>query len=203
MAKRDADRARVEAKAAARDATKARRDATGRESDSSPSEGTACSPRDPSTKRPCLQASTVKYLRHKISAAQFHEGVRRKTKGGRKAEEALVAKLARGMPEDKAWALMDAHRKWKRAERLDNKSLRESRRAKTASGRRVQSGESSAEEEEQDDRWGCASIRRHVHSSALIVQPDQHVSRGFGKTPFVEKRRGFGRQGFSPATLQV
>lgn len=134
-AKRDVERARAEeAEATAREEAKAgRRATTGRESGS-------------------LQSSTVKYIRDKISAEQFHEEMLRTMKRGGKVEEAVVAKVARGMPEDKSWALMDAHRKWKRAERLNKTSFRESRRAKVASKEGAGSGEVSAERGGRNDR---------------------------------------------------
>ena len=110
-----------------------------------------CRPRGTGAESACLQSLTVQYLRGKISAEQFHH-VFRKVKEGGKVEEAVVAKVARGMPEDKAWALMDAHRKWKRAERLNKESFKKSRRAKVISGRRANSGEFSIERGGEDDR---------------------------------------------------
>lgn len=94
----------------------------------------------------------MKYIRDKISAEQFHEEMLRTMKRGGKVEEAVVAKVARGMPEDKSWALMDAHRKWKRAERLNKTSFRESRRAKVAFKEGAGSGEVSAERGGRNDR---------------------------------------------------
>lgn len=44
------------------------------------------------------------------------------------AGDAIVAKVARGMPEDKAWALMEAHRRRRHEERLNKKRFRKLRR---------------------------------------------------------------------------
>lgn len=153
VAIRDAERARVEAKTTEREGAKARRAAAGIESDNFPAEETSCSPFDPGAESACLQPSTVKYLRDKISAGQFYEEMIGEMKGGGKVvEEAVIAKVARGMPEDKAWALLDAHRKWKREERLNKTRFRNSRRAKAVSGRRSNTGELSVEQGEEDDR---------------------------------------------------
>lgn len=128
------ERERAEAETAAREEAKAGRGATtGREGDG-------------------LHSSTVKYIRDKISAKQFHGEMLRAMKRGGKVEESVVAKVARGMPEDKSWALMDAHRKWKRAERLNKKSFTESRRAMAVSTRRANSGNLSAMQGGENDR---------------------------------------------------
>eukprot|EP00903_Cladosiphon_okamuranus_P006797 g6625.t1 len=130
MARHSVERVSVDAEASARAEARVE---TGRESDGFPAEGTSCTRPAPGAESVFLQSSTVKYLRDKISAEQFHETLRKMTGGG-KVGEAIVAKVARGMPEDKAWALMEAHRKWKSEERLSKESFRKSRRARVVSG---------------------------------------------------------------------
>lgn len=145
MVKRNVERASVEAKTSARE--EARAD-TGRGSKAFPAEETSCARLAPGTESVPLQSLTVQYFRDTISAEQFHEAFR-KMKGGGKVEEAVVAKLARGMPEDKAWALMEAHRKWKRVERLNKENFRASRRAQVVSSN---IGELPVNQAGEDDR---------------------------------------------------
>ncbi|CAM9719169.1 unnamed protein product, partial [Hapterophycus canaliculatus] len=84
-----------------------------------------------------LQSATAMYIRGSISAARFYDEMvvgRRTATDGREgrssglAGDAVVAKVARGMPEDKAWALMKAHRKRRYEERLNKKRFRKLRR---------------------------------------------------------------------------
>lgn len=96
----------------------------------------------------CLRSTTMKYVRGSIGAGQFYEEMVRE---GR-VEEAVIVKVARGMPEDKAWALMDAHRKWRHEERLNKKRFRASRRAETIGRRRAKNEDALADSEGGDDR---------------------------------------------------
>lgn len=147
VAKSDVDKARAEEKAVTREEARARRAATGREAEKFSAEGIGCSPLDLGAESVCLQSSTVKYLRDKINAEEFHEEMLKKYRGA----DSIIAKVARGMPEDKSWALMDAHRKWKREERLNKKRSRDSRRARTVSRRREGSTERSASQGDEGE----------------------------------------------------
>lgn len=152
LAKRDVERAKLGANTTAKEeARSGGAGATGREIASFSAEEACRSSLDTCAESVGLQSSTVKYLRDKISVGQFHEDMISKIKRGGKVEETAVAKMARGMPEDKAWALIDAHRKWKREERLHRKHLRKSKHAEATLRRRPNSGEFSAEQREEDD----------------------------------------------------
>ncbi|CAM9586622.1 unnamed protein product [Ectocarpus sp. 12 AP-2014] len=111
-----------------------------------------------------LRATTVKYLRGSISAEQFYDGMvdgmEERKGGGRRIEEAVIARVARGMPEEKAWSLMEAHRKRRHEERLNKKRLRRSRRRRTeaASKRDTKKSTALAEPPGQGDDSSVASV---------------------------------------------
>lgn len=113
-----------------------------------------------------LRATTVKYLRDSITVEQFYDEVvdvvEKRRGGGRRIEEAVIARLARGMPEEKAWSLMEAHRKRRHEERLSKKRQRRSRRrhAEAASKRKTKKSTALAEPPgEVDDRWAITASK--------------------------------------------
>ncbi len=146
------DRARAEARVRAREEAESQTTAAAKERDGSGNffggDGARLPP-GPADEDSCLRSATMKYIRGSIGAGRLYEemvAVR-----GR-VEEAVIAKVARGMPEDKAWALMDAHRKWRHEERLKKKRLRASRRAGATARRKTKKEDASAESEGGDDR---------------------------------------------------
>lgn len=107
-----------------------------------------------------LRATTVKYLRGSITAEQFYDemvdGMEERKGGGRRTEEAVIARVARGMPEEKAWSLMEDHRKRRHEERLNKKRLRRSRRRRAEAASKGNTKKSTALAEppgQEDDRW--------------------------------------------------
>lgn len=115
-------------------------------------EGTVVSPPGSGDKAACLRWATKKYLHGSISAEQFYEEMVEMHGTETRVEEAFIAKLARGMPEDNAWALMEAHRKWRHEERLSKKRFRKMRRKDGISSRKTNKGGARAEAGESDDR---------------------------------------------------
>ncbi|CAN0387380.1 unnamed protein product [Ascophyllum nodosum] len=65
----------------------------------------------------CLRSATVKYLRGSMSPNRFYEDISLSRLGGKRTG-AVVARMAKGMPEEKASALMEVYRDHKREERL-------------------------------------------------------------------------------------
>lgn len=152
VAKRGADRERVAAKTLSREeARKKRASAAKASSTFTDGDGTFSSPGS-GDEWACFRWTTKKYLRGSISAEEFY-GEMVGTKGAAgKVEETMVAKVARGMPEDKAWGLMEAHRKWRHEERLSKKRFRKTRNADGLSGTKIKIGDAQAETGESDDR---------------------------------------------------
>ncbi|CAM9504620.1 unnamed protein product [Ectocarpus sp. 4 AP-2014] len=111
-----------------------------------------------------LRATTVKYLRGSITAEQFYDeivdGMEERKGGAKRIEEFVIARVARGMPEEKAWPLMEAHRKRRHEERLDKKRLRRSRRrrAEAASKGNATKSTARAEPPRQGDDSSVASV---------------------------------------------
>ncbi|CAM9248693.1 unnamed protein product [Ectocarpus sp. 6 AP-2014] len=111
-----------------------------------------------------LRATTVKYLRGSITADQFYDemvdGMEERKGGGRRVEEAVIARVARGMPEEKAWSFMEAHRKRRHEERLNKKILRRSRRrhAEAAPKGNTKKSTALAEPPGQGDDSSVASV---------------------------------------------
>lgn len=151
------ERARAEARARAREEAEGQTTAAAKERDGRgdffSGDGARLRP-GPMDEELCLRSATMKYIRGSIGAGQLYE-----TMTGRgRVEEAVIAKVARGMPEDKAWALMDAHRRWRFEERLNKKRFRASRRAEAIARRKAKmEDDASVESEGGDDRQVCST----------------------------------------------
>lgn len=151
VAKRDADRERAAAKTLSREEARTKKASAAKESNTcTGGDGTFASPISREETED-LRWTTKKYLHGSISAEQFYEELVRKNGTGR-VEEAFIAKVARGMPEDNAWALMEAHRKWRHEERVNKKRFRKKRREEQISSRNIKVGGTQAEKGESGDR---------------------------------------------------
>lgn len=154
-AKRGADRERAQEKILSREKsrTKMAPSAAKEGGTCTGGDGTVASPSgSPGDEAACLRWATKKYLHGSISAEQFYEEMVGMHGTKTRVEEAFIAKVARGMPEDNAWALMEAHRKWRHEERLSKKRFRKMRRKDGISRRKAKKGGARAEGGESDDR---------------------------------------------------
>ncbi|CAB1119705.1 unnamed protein product [Ectocarpus sp. CCAP 1310/34] len=116
-----------------------------------------------------LRATAVKYLRGSISAEQFYDemvdGMEERKGGGRRIEEAVIARAAKRMPEEKAWSLMEAHRKRQHEERLNKKRLRRSRRRRAEAASKGNTKKSTAlaeppgQGDERENRISAAELK--------------------------------------------
>lgn len=82
--------------------------------------------------------------------------------GGRTIEEAVIGRVARGMPEEKAWSLMEAHRKRRHEGRLSKKRLRRSRRRRAEAAPKGKTKKTTALAEppgQDDDRWAITASK--------------------------------------------
>ncbi|CAM9765995.1 unnamed protein product, partial [Ectocarpus fasciculatus] len=166
-AKSGVDRATAGASTVEKEDAKGNRTAAAAASgDSASGDGGASSPGDRryGDEENFLRATTVKYLRGSITAEQFYDkvvdGMEQRKGGGRRIQEAVIGRVARGMPEEKAWSVMEAHRKRRHEGRLRKKRLRRSRRRRAEAAPKGKTIKTTALAEPlgQDDDSSVASV---------------------------------------------